>query len=171
VGAWLSTLAIIGIVNISNSDSRILRAYNPEHAISFIIRRGVNVLSGILLSITGVEAIFTNLSHYNRHSVQWTFTLIVYPCLSLTYLGQAAALLRHPEWIENSFYNCIPGGIGSVGYWIVLILATLATVVASQAVIVGIFSIVYVSTPRSNVDHSSSSYGLLSLHQDGQNRP
>jgi KUP system potassium uptake protein len=60
----------------------------------------------------------------------------------LAYLGQAAALKNHPEWISNTFYNTIPGGPGSGVYWVVFVLATLATVIASQAMILGAFSIV-----------------------------
>lgn len=60
----------------------------------------------------------------------------------LAYLGQAAALENHPEWISNTFYNSIPGGPGSGIYWLVFVLATLATVIASQAMILGAFSIV-----------------------------
>lgn len=85
---------------------------------------------------------FADLGHYNRQSIQWAFTLIVYPSLILAYLGQAAALENHPEWISNTFYNSIPMGPGTVVYWIVFVLATLATVIASQAMILGCFSIV-----------------------------
>jgi KUP system potassium uptake protein len=66
----------------------------------------------------------------------------VYPCLIITYLGQASVLLFHPEWIQNTFYLCIPGGIGTGIYWIMMILATLTTIIASQSMILSIFSIV-----------------------------
>ena len=66
----------------------------------------------------------------------------MYPSLVIAYLGQAAALENHPEWISNTFYNSIPGGPGSAVYWIVFVLATSATVIASQAMILGTFSIV-----------------------------
>jgi KUP system potassium uptake protein len=148
----------------------IFRAYNPVHAVNFISSHGIRVLGGVLLSITGVEAIFTNVSHYNRASVRWTFTLIVYPCLIMTYLGQAAALWTYPEWIENAFYYCIPGGIGSPGYWIVLILATMASVIASQAMILCIFSIVSSIVSEVNLDLSSDSNGYFSIRQDCQYR-
>jgi KUP system potassium uptake protein len=102
----------------------------------------LNVLGGVLLAVTGVEALFADLGHYNRPAIQWTFSLVVYPSLVIAYLGQAAALENHPEWISNTFYNTIPGGTGSGIYWFVFVLATLATVIASQAMILGAFSIV-----------------------------
>jgi KUP system potassium uptake protein len=89
-----------------------------------------------------VESLFADLGHYNRQSIQWTFTLVVYPSLVIAYLGQAAALENNPAWISNTFYNSIPGGPGSAVYWIVFVLATCATVIASQAMILGAFSIV-----------------------------
>jgi len=99
-------------------------------------------MSGVLLAVTGVEALFADLGHYNRQSIQWTLTLIIYPVLVVTYLGQAAALTVHPEWVSNAFYNSIPGGVGSIMYWMMFVLAGAASVVASQAMILGIFSVV-----------------------------
>jgi len=122
----------------------------------------LNVLGGILLAVTGVEALFADLGHYNRQSIQWTFTLVVYPSLVIAYLGQAAALSVHPEWISNTFYNSIPGGPGSVVYWIIFVLATLATVIASQAMILGAFSIVSLHLDRLIIDSSIDAVGLLS---------
>jgi KUP system potassium uptake protein len=143
VGLWFLALLITGAINIAHNDPGIFRAYNPAEAISFLTRTGdYSVLGGILLAITGVEALFADLGHYNRQSIQWTFSLVVYPSLVVAYLGQAAALTVHPEWISNTFYNSIPGGSGSAIYWIVFVLATLATIIASQAMILGTFSIV-----------------------------
>ena len=122
----------------------------------------MNVLGGILLAVTGVEALFADLGHYNRQSIQWTFTLVVYPSLVIAYLGQAAALSVHPEWISNTFYNSIPGGPGGVVYWIIFVLATLATVIASQAMILGAFSIVSLHLDRLIIDSSIDAAGLLS---------
>jgi KUP system potassium uptake protein len=143
VGLWFLALLVTGAINISNNDPGIFRAYNPGYAINYLVRtQDLRVLGGILLAVTGVEALFADLGHYNRQAIQWTFTLVVYPSLVIAYLGQAAALEVHPEWISNTFYNSIPGGPGSVVYWIVFVLATLATVIASQAMILGTFSIV-----------------------------
>lgn len=143
VGLWFAALFITGVVNIATNDPGILRAYNPAEAINYLVRiKDLNVLGGVLLAVTGVESLFADLGHYNRQSIQWTFALVVYPSLVIAYLGQAAALEVHPEWISNTFYNSIPCGPGSVVYWIVFVLATLATVIASQAMILGTFSIV-----------------------------
>jgi len=143
VGLWFLSLLITGAINIALNDPGIFRVYNPGYAIDYLIRtQDLNVLGGILLAVTGVEALFADLGHYNRQSIQWTFTVVVYPSLVVAYLGQAAALEVHPEWISNTFYNTIPGGPGSAIYWVVFVLATLATVIASQAMILGTFSIV-----------------------------
>jgi KUP system potassium uptake protein len=122
----------------------------------------LKILGGILLAVTGVEALFADLGHYNRQSIQWAFTLVVYPSLVIAYLGQAAALSIHPEWISNTFYNSIPGGPGSPVYWIVFVLATLATVIASQAMILATFSIVCVARMALTVDPSIYSIRLFS---------
>jgi KUP system potassium uptake protein len=139
---WFLALSITGIINIATNDPTIFRAYNPAEAIQYLIRtKDISVLGGILLAITGVEALFADLGHYNRQAIQWTFTFVTYPSLVLAYLGQAAALTVHPEWISNTFYNTIPCGPGSAVYWIMFALATLATIIASQAMILATFSI------------------------------
>lgn len=140
VALWFVVLVIIGVINIARFDPAIFRVYNPAYAFSFLRSHGHSVLSGILLSITGVEALFADLGHYNRPAIQWTLTVIVYPSLIVTYLGQAAALTVHPDWISNTFYRSTPGG--AIIYWLVFVLATFATIIASQAMILGAFSIV-----------------------------
>jgi KUP system potassium uptake protein len=144
VGLWFAALFITGIVNIATNDPGIFRAYNPAQAIKYLVRtKDLTAVGGVFLAVTGSEALFADLGHYNRQSIQWTFALAVYPSLVIAYLGQAAALEVHPEWISNTFYNSIPCGPGSALYWIVFVLATLATVIASQAMILGAFSIVW----------------------------
>jgi KUP system potassium uptake protein len=143
VSLWFAALFITGCINIATNDPGIFRAYNPAEAINYLVRtQDLDILGGVLLAITGVEALFADLGHYNRQSIQWAFSLIVYPSLILAYLGQAAALENHPEWISNTFYNTIPTGPGTAVYWIVFVLATSATVIASQAMILASFSIV-----------------------------
>lgn len=144
VGLWFAALFITGLINIFTNDPGIFRAYNPAEAINYLVRtKDLTILGGVFLAVTGSEALFADLGHYNRQSIQWTFTFAVYPSLVIAYLGQAAALEVHPEWISNTFYNTIPCGPGSPLYWIVFVLATLATVIASQAMILGAFSIVW----------------------------
>jgi KUP system potassium uptake protein len=142
IALWLLALLGTGIVNIATYDPTVFRAYNPGYAISFVYSNGIAAISGVLLAVTGVEALFADLGHYNRQSIQWTLTLFIYPVLVVTYLGQAAALTVHPEWVSNAFYNSIPGGVGSIMYWVMFVLASAASVVASQAMILGIFSVV-----------------------------
>ena len=137
---WFLALLIIGSINIARYDPTIFRAYNPIYAWKFLHSRGSSVLSGIILCITGVEAIFADLGHYNHFAIQWALTIIVYPSLVVVYLGQTAALCAHPDWIANTFYHTIPGG--PVVYWPIFVLATISTVIASQAMILGTFSIV-----------------------------
>jgi len=142
VGLWFAAIFVIGIYNIVKYDSAIFRAFNPAEAVNFLIRvQDFSVLGGVFLAVTGVEATFADLGHYNRQSIQWTFSLIVYPSLVIAYLGQAAALEKRPEWVyPNPFYSSIPSTPGI--YWTVFVLATLATVIASQAMILATFSIV-----------------------------
>jgi KUP system potassium uptake protein len=142
VGLWFTALFVTGIINISTNDPAIFRAYNPGQAIRFLVRRGdLSVLGGVFLAVTGIEATFADMGHYTRRSIQWTFAFVVYPTLIVNYLGQAAALENHPEWISNTFYNSIPCGPGSAVYWVVFVLAVLATIIASQAMIFAAFSI------------------------------
>jgi len=143
VGLWYAALFITGVINIATNDPGIFRAYNPAEAINYLVRaQDISILGGVLLAITGVESLFADLGHYNRQSIQWTFTIVVYPSLVIAYLGQAATLENHPEWISNTFYQSIPMGPGTGVYWIVFVLATCATIIASQAMILGSFSIV-----------------------------
>src|SRR5271163_2509799 len=93
---WFLILLTTGLINILNAPT-ILQAFNPLHLINFLFTSTsgsssprLSSLSGILLSITGVEALFADLAHYNRHAIQYTFTCFVYPALVLAYIGQGA---------------------------------------------------------------------------------
>lgn len=95
-------------------------------------------LGGIVLSITGVEAMFADLGHFSSLSIKIAFTFLVYPSLILAYLGEAAFLSKHHEDIQRSFYKAIPEAV----FWPVFVVATFASVVGSQAVISATFSLV-----------------------------
>ncbi|RHZ60185.1 hypothetical protein Glove_357g24 [Diversispora epigaea] len=143
VSLWFISLASIGIWNISHYPS-ILKAVNPYYAFEYFIRNGspsFQVLGGVLLAITGVEALFADLGHFNRISIQISFTFFVFPSLSLAYLGQGARLVLDPAVSENTFWLTLPSTNGPI-YWIVFVLATLATIIASQAMILATFSLV-----------------------------
>ncbi|RHZ88653.1 hypothetical protein Glove_21g63 [Diversispora epigaea] len=143
VSLWFISLATIGIWNISQYPS-ILKAFNPYYAFEYFIRNGsssFHVLGGVLLAITGVEALYADLGHFNRISIQISFALFAFPSLSLAYLGQGARLVLDPAVSENTFWLTLPSTDGPL-YWIILILATLATIIASQAMICATFSLV-----------------------------
>lgn len=138
---WFITILTIGSINIS-AHPEIFKALNPKEAIDFLrMRGGIDVLGPVVLSITGCEAMFADVGHFSPLAVQLTLTCFVYPCLMIVYLGQGAYLLDHPAAITNIFYFCVPGGTSGGFYWFVFIISTLATIVASQALIIGVFSI------------------------------
>ncbi|CAG8721119.1 19077_t:CDS:2, partial [Gigaspora rosea] len=115
-------------------------------------------LGGILLAITGVEALFADLGHFNQRAIQISFSLFVYIPLVLVYTGQAARLVLDPTVIANTFWLTTPSN--PVIYWIIFILAILATIIASQAMISATFSLIYQSMqldcfPRVKVIHTS----------------
>ena len=140
---WMMSLMGVGLYNIVQYPA-IFAAFNPGEAFNFLIRtQDYTILGGVVLAITGVEAMFADLGHFTRISIQVNFACIVYPSLVIAYLGQGASLVVDPTRISNTFYNSIPGVAGSPLYWIVFVLATLATIIASQAMISGTFSIIH----------------------------
>ena len=140
---WLLSLMIVGIYNMITYDATVWRAWNPAYAIRFLRDGGdLGVLSGILLCITGVEILFADMGHFTPNAIRLAFSVFVFPCLCCAYIGQGAYLLRHPENISTVFYSSIPGAQGGPIYWIIFTLATGATIIASQAIITGMFSIV-----------------------------
>ncbi|SGZ40681.1 uncharacterized protein HGUI_02881 [Hanseniaspora guilliermondii] len=142
---WMLTILIIGIINIIKYDHSVFKSLNPAYAVEFLHKRNVFVLGSVLLSITGCEAMFADVGHFNKISIQMTLVGFVYPCLMICYLGQTAFLLHHrsSEDIQNVFYACIPGGNKSNNglYWFVFVIATFSTIIASQALILSVFSI------------------------------
>ncbi|CAJ2647567.1 unnamed protein product [Trifolium pratense] len=161
--AWLFCISAIGIYNIFYWNPQIYHALCPIYALRFIRKTqtgGWMSLGGVLLSITGSEAMFADLGHFSQLSIQIAFTSVVYPSLILAYMGQAAYLSRHHE-IEHAyhfgFYVSVPENLR----WPVLVLAVFAAVVGSQAIITGTFSIIKQCSalncfPRVKVIHTSS---------------
>lgn len=158
---WLVCIGAIGAINIYKYDRRVWRAFNPMHIIWYF-RRGRKrwtSLGGIMLSITGTEALFADLSHFPVLAIQIAFTLIVFPCLLLAYTGQAAYLMKNQEKVVDVFYHSIPDKV----YWPVFVVATAAAVVASQATISATHSIIKQALalgcfPRVKVIHTSKKY-------------
>lgn len=135
---WFAVLGITGMVQIVQQPA-ILAALNPIHAWEFLADRGWYVFAAvgaIVLAITGAEALYADMGHFGRRPIQLAWTFVVLPGLMLNYLGQGALLMSNPEAIENPFYRMFPQ------VWVLpaLVLATLAAIIASQAVISGAYS-------------------------------
>ncbi|KAI9296532.1 potassium transporter [Neoconidiobolus thromboides FSU 785] len=155
---WLLSIASIGAYNIS-FNPKILNAISPYYALKYFEVRGYQgweSLGGILLCISGVEALFADLGHFNRISIRLSATSIVFPCLLLTYFGQAAQISLNPSVVSNAFWLTVPTQV----FWPMLIIATCAAVVASQAMVSAAFSIIHQAMalacfPKVNIVHTS----------------
>ena len=140
---WFATITCIGIWNITFYP-QIVKAFNPYYIFDYFIRNkgpGFESLGGILLAVTGVEALYADLGHFNRISIQLSFPCIVYPALIVAYLGQGARVILDYSIVENTFWNTVPKNIFI--YWITFVFATLATIIASQAMISATFSLIH----------------------------
>ncbi|KAJ0526147.1 putative potassium transporter [Helianthus annuus] len=159
---WFILIGGVGVYNILKHDMTVLRAFCPLHIFWYFKRRGKHgwtSLGGIMLSITGTEALFADLAHFPLSAIQLAFTTVVFPCLLLAYCGQAAYLMNNKEQVYDAFYRSIPESI----YWPMYIVATLAAIVASQASISATFSIINQACalgcfPRVKVVHTSRKF-------------
>ncbi|MGL4575651.1 MAG: potassium transporter Kup [Burkholderiaceae bacterium] len=157
---WFATLGGLGIVNVMEGDARILQAFNPLWAWDFVANNKVIAfiaLGAIVLCVTGAEALYADMGHFGRRPIRLAWYWFVFPALALNYLGQGALLLARPEAVSNPFFNQVSQA------WVVplVILATLATVIASQATISGTFSLTKQAIqlgflPRMRVEFTSS---------------
>ncbi|GLJ15381.1 hypothetical protein SUGI_0252410 [Cryptomeria japonica] len=159
---WLVCISALGLYNIFHWNPQVYRALSPYYMYAFLRKTrkaGWMSLGGILLCVTGSEAMFADLGHFSHLAIKIAFTSIVYPALILAYMGQAAYLSKHHH-IESSyqigFYVYVPEPLR----WPVLVIAVLASVVGSQAIISGTFSIINQSLalgcfPRVKVVHTS----------------
>ncbi|KAK4742253.1 hypothetical protein SAY87_000254 [Trapa incisa] len=137
---WMLSIFSVGLYNIIHWNPNIIRAISPYYIIKFFKETGKDgwvSLGGVLLAITGTEAMFADLGHFTSFSIRLAFALVVYPCLVVQYMGQAAFLSKNIGSIPYSFYASIPDPM----FWPVFVIATLAAVVGSQAVITATFSI------------------------------
>jgi len=156
---WFLCIGSIGAYNICKHDTVVLKAFSPVYIVRYFRigkKHSWDSLGGIMLSITGTEALFADLGHFSTLAVQIAFTSIVFPCLLLQYMGQAAYLIQHQEEVHEAFYRSIP----DPAYWPVFVIATIAAVIASQATISATFSIIRQSValgcfPRVKVLHTS----------------
>lgn len=157
---WLLCISALGLYNIIHWNPHVYQALSPYYMFKFLKKtrkRGWMSLGGILLCITGSEAMFADLGHFSYTAIQIAFTFLVYPALILAYMGQAAYLSQHHETsYQISFFVSVPESVR----WPVLVVAILAAVVGSQAIISGTFSIINQSQslgcfPRVKVVHTS----------------
>ncbi len=155
---WFATLAVLGTSWIVQHPA-VFAAINPWYGIDFFVRNGWQgflVLGSVFLVVTGGEALYADMGHFGKTPIRAAWFVIVLPALLLNYFGQGALLLEHPEAVENPFYNMAP----SWALYPLVIIATLATVIASQALITGAFSITMQALqlgylPRVALEHTS----------------
>ncbi|KAK4756702.1 hypothetical protein SAY87_006829 [Trapa incisa] len=157
---WLLCISTLGLYNIFKWNPQVYKALSPYYMFKFLRKTRISgwmSLGGILLCITGSEAMFADLGHFSYIAIQIAFTFLVYPALILAYMGQAAYLSKHHHSIyQISFYTSVPESVR----WPMIIVAILASVVGSQAIITGTFSIINQSQslgcfPRVKVIHTS----------------
>jgi KUP system potassium uptake protein len=155
---WFIALAVGGILHVKENLG-VLHAFNPVYAFEFVLNNGTAgliALGAVFLSVTGAEALYADLGHFGKRPIRLTWIFFVMPSLVLNYLGQAALILNNPEAASDSFYLLYPE-------WAtipMIILATLATLIASQAVITGAYSITHQAVqlsllPRMRVQYTS----------------
>ncbi|MBA4035502.1 MAG: potassium transporter Kup [Bradyrhizobium sp.] len=158
---WFATLAILGLVHISD-DPTVLYAINPYYAIQFMLSHGVIglvTMGLVFLAVTGGEALYADLGHFGRKPIQAGWFYLVLPALLINYFGQGALVLSDPTAIENPFYKLAP----EVLLLPLVVLATAATVIASQAVITGAYSLIRQAVqlgllPRFEVRYTSETH-------------
>jgi KUP system potassium uptake protein len=135
---WFVTLAVLGLIHIGD-DLSIFRALSPHYGVIFLIDNGFLgfiILGSVFLAVTGAEALYADMGHFGKKPIQMAWVALVLPSLVLNYLGQGALVLANPEARANPFFLMIP----EIAYWPVWLLSIAATVIASQAVITGAFS-------------------------------
>ena len=156
--AWFGALALAGINGI-RTDPGILRALSPTYGAVFIASHpaiAFIALGSVVLAITGAEALYADMGHFGRKPITRAWFAVVFPALTLNYLGQGALILRSPDAVSNPFFLVLPG-------WArlpMVVLATVATVIASQSVISGAFSVTHQAVqlgflPRITIRHTS----------------
>ncbi len=163
---WFGVLALTGAVSLGK-DPQVLVALSPQWAVLYFVHDPLTAflsLGSVVLAVTGAEALYTDLGHFGRPPIHWSWLTIVFPALLLAYLGEAAEVLRDPSAAAEPFYAVVPD-------WAtipVLVVATLATIIASEAVIAGAFTVIhqagglgllsYLKTRHPSPDHAGQIY-------------
>jgi KUP system potassium uptake protein len=156
---WFVAIAIPGVIRVAQ-DPFVLTAFNPIYGVEFLLHHGIigfYTLGAVFLAVTGAEALYADLGHFGRRPIQMAWFCLVLPALAINYLGQAALVYAHPEAIANPFFLLYPD-------WAripMVVLAAVATVIASQAVITGAYSLTSQAIqlgllPRFEVRHTSA---------------
>jgi len=157
---WFLILAGLGLWHIFD-DVSVLRALSPHYGVLFLVDNGFLgfvILGSVFLAVTGAEALYADMGHFGKAPIRQGWLVFVLPCLTLNYLGQGALVLSDPTALVNPFWRMVP----DIAYWPVLIMATIATVIASQAVITGAFSVTQQAVqlgllPRIDIRNTSES--------------
>ncbi len=157
---WFLTIGALGAWHIAHRPE-VLGALSPHHAVRFFAAHGLPgavVLGSVVLAVTGGEALYADMGHFGRPAIRWSWFVVVMPALVLSYLGQGALLLQHPEALANPFFAMVPPGAATLA---LVVLSSLATVIASQALISGAFSLTRQAMqlgyfPRVTITHTAS---------------
>jgi KUP system potassium uptake protein len=155
---WFVVIAAAGVWHVSQNLT-VLLAFNPWFGIRFLFQHGIigfYTLGAVFLVVTGAEALYADLGHFGRDPIRAAWLIVVLPALAINYLGQGALVLANPKSVENPFFLLFPD-------WVLLpvvLLATAATVIASQAVITGAYSLTRQAIqlgllPRLEIRHTS----------------
>ncbi|MFZ3033743.1 MAG: KUP/HAK/KT family potassium transporter, partial [Parvibaculum sp.] len=156
---WFATIGLLGIYGIVQNPS-VVAALDPRHGLSLLMSGQTHpllLLGAVVLAITGAEALYADMGHFGRATIQRVWIVIVWPCLILNYFGQGALILNEPTAVQNPFYLLAP----EMARVPLLLLATMAAIIASQAVISGAFSVTSQAVelgwlPRVRIRHTSA---------------
>jgi KUP system potassium uptake protein len=156
---WFAVIAGLGVAGVVRQPG-VLVALDPEHAVAFFEQNGFTallVLGAVFLVVTGGEALYADMGHFGTRPIRLGWFVVVLPALLLNYFGQGALLLADPSAADNPFYRLVPGW----GIYPMVVLSTAATIIASQAVISGAFSLTrqaiqFGYSPRLEIEHTSS---------------
>ncbi|XP_044953434.1 potassium transporter 19-like [Hordeum vulgare subsp. vulgare] len=162
ISVWFVLIAGIGAYNLAAHDATVLRALNPRYMVDYFRRNGKQAwlsLGGVVLCTTGTEAMFADLGHFNIRAIQLSFSCIIFPSVALCYMGQASYLHKFPQDVGDTFYKSIPAAM----FWPTFIVAIMAAIIASQAMLSGAFAILSKALslgcfPRVEVVHTSNKY-------------
>jgi KUP system potassium uptake protein len=159
MGLWFFSLAALGIYNLVLGDATVLAAFSPSYGLKFLFgggNGGYQSLAAVVLGVTGCEALYADMGHFGKLPVRLTWLIIVLPCLILNYSGQAARCALDPSLIGTVYYSTIPTSL----LWPMIILSTVATIIASQAIVSGAFSLIHQAIgmgvfPRVRIYHTN----------------